>query len=319
MSRPYGFGATAQRGLFAALVLSAATGLGCGVLSPAATAGVTKGAIRGYYGEIDDIDPALQDRVARKLLDSPAVHDAAHDLLVSAVAGAVDGFTESERTGKVNAFVAATLEAMRKEGDAAMGDMVTRFDKQLAPVLRSLIEELVSSTSAAIREAAARDLPAITSAIVESSLRAFAVAASSASDELRSQAKDFAENDLGPIAGALSEQVARQAVIGVREGIHRDLDLKDPQVRDGMREIGIGLAQGIAQGTPTSPFTTTFAIATFILAGLLLVAVGTVIALYSRARVSAKVIALLAQRLDGHAKSEGTVEELVNNASSTSR
>jgi hypothetical protein len=319
MSRPYCRGATAQRGLLAALVLSAATGFGCGTLAPAATAGVTKGAIRGYYGEVDDIDPALQDRVARKLLDSPAVHDAAHDLLVSAVGGAVDGFTESERTGKVNAFVAATLQAMRREGDAAMGDLVMRFDKQLAPVLRSLIEDLVSSTSAALREAAARDLPAITSAVVESSLRAFAVAASSASDEVRSQAKDFAENDLGPIAGALSEQVARQAIIGVREGIHRDLDLKDPQVREGMREIGIGLAQGIAQGTPTSPFTTTFAVASFVLAGLLLVAIAAVIALYSRARVSAKVIALLAQRLDGHAKAGATVEDLVSDASAIAR
>jgi hypothetical protein len=210
--------------------------------------------------------------------------------------------TEAERTGRVNAFVDALLVGMRKEGGAAMDDVISRFGKELAPILRSLVRELVSSASGAMREAAARDLPAIMSAFLDSAMRSFAVAASAGTEQMRAQAKAFAEQDLASIAGTLSEQVARQAVIGVREGIHRELDLKDPEVRDGMREIGIGLAQGIAKGTPTSPFTTTFAIASFSLAFLLFLAICAIVALYSRARMSANVIALLAQRLDGHDK-----------------
>jgi hypothetical protein len=51
----------------------------------------------------------------------------------------------------------------------------------------------------------------------------------------------------------------------------------------------------------------------------LLVAVGAVVALYSRARVSAKVIALLARRLDGRDKAGATVEDLVNDASAMAK
>jgi hypothetical protein len=298
--RPYHrvLGPTAVAALLLSCVLFTQ---GCSALKPAAKS-ATKGAIAGSFDEIDAMDPALQERVVRKFLDNPAVHDAAHDLLRSAVTGTLDGMTEAERTGRVNAFVDAILASMRKEGGAAMDDVISRFGKELAPILRSLVAELVSSASGAMREAAARDLPVIMSAFLDSAVRAFAVAASAGSEQMRAQAKEFAEHDLGPIAGALSEQVARQAIIGVREGIHRELDLKDPEVRDGMREIGIGLAQGIAQGTPTSPFTTTFAIASFSLAFLLFLAICAIVALYSRARTSANVIAILAQRLDGHDK-----------------
>jgi hypothetical protein len=299
------------------LVLTALFGgasSGCSLGGPAKD--VTKGTIRGSYDEIDAIDPAVQDRVVRKVMDSQAVHDSAHDLLVSVVGGGVDGFTEAERNGKINAFIDATLSAMRKQGDAAMGDFITRFDKQLAPVFRSLIRELVTSASAAFREAATRDLPAITSAILESAVRSFAIAAASTSTQMRAQARGFVQEDLGPLAGELTEQVARQAIIGVREGLHRELDLKDPQVREGMREIGIGLAQGVAQGTPTSPFTTTFAVASFVLAALLLVALCAAVAFWSRARTSAQVIAMLAGRLDGSPKSSATVEDMVGDASS---
>jgi hypothetical protein len=275
---------------------------GCGTLTPAAK-DATKGTIRGAYEEIDGIDDALRDRVARKLLDSPAVQSAAHDLTGSLVTGAVDGLTTAEQEGKINAFVEAALVEIRKQGDASVGELLARFRTEMTPILRALVRELVSSTSAAFREAAARDLPVIASAIIESSLRAFAVAASTATDQMRAQAKAFAEQDLGPMVGVLSERAAREAIIGVREGIHEDLNLKDPQVREGMRDIGFGLAQGIAQGTPTSPFTTTFAISTFVLATLLLIAIGVVISLWTRARMSAEVIATLAQRLEGGPKS----------------
>jgi hypothetical protein len=252
--------------------------------------------------------------VTAKLFDSPAVQAAAHDLLRSVVSGTIDGLTTAEQDGKVDALVEATLAAMRRQGDAAMGEFLARFQSDLTPLLRALVHELVSATSSALREAAARDVPVIMSAVVDGSLRAFAAAASSATEQMRAQAKGFAEQDLGPIAGVLSEQVARQAIVGVREGLHQELNLQDPQVREGMREIGIGLAQGIAQGTPTSPFTTTFAVTTFVLAALLLVAVGAAISFRSRAQMSAKVIALLAQRLDGGAKSEGAVEDSVREA-----
>jgi len=129
-----------------------------------------------------------------------------------------------------------------------MGEVFANLERDLAPVLRSLIRELVTSASVAFREAAVRDLPAITSAILDSTLRAFAVAASTASDQLRAQAKGFAQVDLAPIMGVVSQEVARQSIVGVREGLHQELNLKDPQVREGMREIGIGLAQGLRRG-----------------------------------------------------------------------
>lgn len=294
--------ALAERGartgrLVLGIVMCASLAGGCGGLAPAAKT-VAKSTIRGTYDEIDAIDEAQQDRVVKKLLDSPAVHAAAHDLLSSVVSGAIDGMTESERTGKISAFVDASLDVVRRNGDAAMGDMVGHLDKQLSPMLRSLIDELISSVSKAMREAAARDLPIIMEAVLNSALRAFAMSAATVSVQAREQARLFAEQDLGPIAGTLAEQVARQAVVGVREGIHRELDLKDPAVRDGMREMGIGLAQGIAQGTPTSPFTTTFAIATFVFGTLFLLTLGAAIALYSRDRTNARTIALLARRAE---------------------
>jgi hypothetical protein len=53
--------------------------------------------------------------------------------------------------------------------------------------------------------------PALQDRVVRkrSSLRAFAIAAGAASEQMRAQAKGFAEQYLGPIAGALSEQSAR--------------------------------------------------------------------------------------------------------------
>ena len=304
--RIFTFGAA--RAILGALLLSCALVVqGCAAMGPAAKS-VTKSAVRGSYDEIDGLDPALQDRVTRKLIDNPAVHDAAHDLLVAAVGGTLDGLTEAERSGKVNAFVDASLAAMREQGDAAFGELASRFEKQMAPVLRALVQELISSASVAMREAATRDLPVIMNAVLQSSLRAFAIAATTASEQMRAQAKGFAEQDLGPIAGAISEQVAQQAIIGVREGLHKDLNLHDPAIQDGMREIGIGLAQGIAKGTPTSPFTTTFAISTFVLGALFLMSLGAIVALYSRAQTSTRVIALLAQRLDGHDVDRATEE-----------
>jgi hypothetical protein len=302
--------------VFAALMAGTlALTTGCGALGPA-TKDVTKSAVRGYYDQVDAIDPALQDRVSRKLLDSPAVRDAAHDLLVAMVNGGVDGLTEAERSGKVDAFIRSTLDVMRKEGDAAMSDFIARFDKQLTPIFKSLIDELVLSTSEALRRAAIRDLPIITSAIVESVMKGFAASAVTISEQMRAETRAFVKDDLSPLVGTVSQEAAKQAIVGVREGLHTQLDLHDPEVRDGMREIGIGLAQGIAQGTPTSPFTTSFAIASFILAALLLVAVGAVVALWSRARTSAKVIALLAERIDGRMKSAATVEDVVSDAAS---
>ena len=296
------------------IIVACATSGACGALGPAAK-DVTKGSIRGAYEEMDTLDDGLRERVARKVVDSPAVQAAAHDLFASVVTGSIDGLTIAERDGKISAFVDASMKELRKQGTAAMGEVFANLERDLAPVLRSLIRELVTSASVAFREAAVRDLPAITSAILDSTLRAFAVAASTASDQLRAQAKGFAQVDLAPIMGVVSQEVARQSIVGVREGLHQELNLKDPQVREGMREIGIGLAQGIAQGTPTSPFTTTFAVASFILAILLLVSLGAVVSLWTRARMSAKVIAILAQRLDGGSKSEGTVEDAVNEAS----
>jgi hypothetical protein len=294
------------------LVLCTIT-LGCGALGPAAK-DVTKSTVRGAYEEFDGIDDALRERVVHKLMDSPAVHAAAHDLLTSAVTGTIDGLTEAERDGKINAFVDAAMGEMQKQGDAAMGEFFAHFQRELAPVLHALIRELVASTSAAFREAAVRDLPVITSAILDSTMRAFAVAASTATEQMRAQAKGFAEHDLGPIAGVISQQVAHDAVLGIREGLHQDLNLHDPEVRDGMREMGIGLAQGIAQGTPTSPFTTTFAISTFVLGALFLLALGALIAVWSRARTTANLVTILAQRLDSGAKSDSATRRAVTEA-----
>jgi hypothetical protein len=97
----------------------------------------------------------------------------------------------------------------------------------------------------------------------------------------------------------------------MHDGIHQELNA--PEVREGARQIAIGFAEGFAQGTPTSPFTTTFAVASFILAALLCIAIGAVISLSSRVRLSGKVIALLAQRL-GDAPSAGATEDAVKDA-----
>jgi hypothetical protein len=179
--------------------------MGCGAMGPAAK-DVTKGTIRGAYEELDGIDDALRERVIHKLVDSPALRAAAHDLVASVVAGSVDGFAEAERDWKIE-----------------------------------------------------------------------------------SPARSWAHRRV------VSERVAHDAIIGIREGIHENLNMNDPQVRDGMREIGIGLAQGVAQGTPTSPFTTTFAIATFVLGALLLISLGAILSPWSRARMSAELISRLAQ------------------------
>jgi hypothetical protein len=259
---------------------------------------VTKGTIRGSFDEIDQMDPALEDRVARKLIDSPAVHDAAHDLFSSVVSGGLDGMTEEVRAGKVDALVTATIEAMSRALDPSIHPEVTAMRRELATALRSIVYELTQAASAALRDSMARDLPSILSTVIDSSLRAFAAAATRATEDMRAQAREFAAGELAPMIGIVSQEAARQAIVGVREGLHTELDLKSPEVRDGMREIGIGLAQGIAQGTPTSPFTTTFAIASFVLGALLLAALAGVVSLYSRARTSAQIIERLVQRLD---------------------
>ena len=272
---------------------------GCPAVAPVAKT-ATKSAIRGTYDEIDAIDPAQQERVIRKLLDSPAVHDAAHDLAASIVAGTADGLTETVRERKLDSFVNASLEAMRKGGDSALDERIGRASDQLSPVLSTLIHELVASTLAAFRDAAARDLPVIMSAVLDSTVRSLAIAAQGTSQQVREQAKSFAENDLGPIAGALSQQIAREAIVGVREGMHRELSVGGGTVQEEMSTVGMGLAQGMAKGMPASPFTTAFAVATFVLATLLLVALGVIVALVSRSRANSRVLSLLAEKLGGH-------------------
>lgn len=272
-----------------------------------------KGAVRGFYEGVADVDEPVRRRVMSDVLGDPALRQMAHDVASSIVTGVVDGVSQAKLDRLTNNMVKSTLETLRAEGDSAMAQLVDRTGPLLERALRRGVEDAVLAMGSALHRSAQDDLAAATSLImraaVDGAVQSLRRSSVELGHDLDANTERFLTQRVAPGVGYIAHTFTREAVLGLQEGLTQS-GVKDqmPALRLVMHEIGLGLGEGLGVGfgrsvqkTPLEPVLIGIAV----VLGLLLV--GTVlwlVLLWRRYSHTSQSLALFAQELEEASTSE---------------
>lgn len=266
----------------------------------------SKGAVRGFYEGMAELEQPLRGRAMVNVLGDPALRQTAHDVTAAVVLGAVDGLTQAKITKLSEHMVQDSLQTLREQGGAAMNDFVKSSGPLLEQAMRRAIESSILTMGEAMRKTAQTDMGAATNLLVKSAIegmmQALRQSGREALHDLSADTEQYLAQKVAPNAGLVARTVTREAMLGLQDGFTQSgMHDQLPALRMVMREIGVGLGEGLGQGlgrsvkkSPLEP------ILIGLSAGLTLLFVGTVvwlILLWRRyARITAKLIDVEAQK-----------------------
>jgi hypothetical protein len=196
--------------------------------------GGTQGAIQG----LADTDPATLQKLRDALLADVEVQRTAHELGKALVQGSVEGLHDShfdaQMQAEVQALADALLLSMRKAGDSALDDLLTRGGSRLEAELQRSLTTLILKNGDVLARTTHDQLEPATNALVRSSVQV-AIA------ELTRAGPDAAKQLSTPV-GELTHTAGQEFVLGVREEMPPD------EVRLYAKTIGQGLVEGLRDG-----------------------------------------------------------------------
>jgi len=279
-----------------------------------------KGAVRGFYEGMADVQQPLRNQVLADMLGDPALRKVAHDLAASAVLGTVDGLSQLKLEALTSRMVENAMLTLRKQGDSTMKELVRDAGPALEQAMRHGVEGAILTLGASLHESAKGDMGAATALLMRAAVEGMLQALNSSGRELLADLNDNTERYLSqkvaPGAGQIARTLSREAVLGLQDGLSQST-LKDqlPAVRMVMREVGIGLGEGIGVGlgrsvkkSPLEPILTGISA---VLGVLFLGAVVWLVLLWRRYTHMSKSLVLFAKELnDARANDEARIEEL---------
>jgi hypothetical protein len=272
-----------------------------------------KGAVRGFYEGVADVDEGTRRRVMSEVLGDPALRQMAHDVASSIVTGVVDGVAQAKLDRLTNNMVKSTLDTLRTEGDTAMAQFVDRTGPLLERALRRGVEDAVLAMGSALHHSAQTDMGAATTllmrAAVDGAVQSLRRSSVELGHDLDANTERFLTQRVAPGVGYIAHTFTREAVLGLQEGLTQS-GMKDqmPALRLVMHEIGLGLGEGLGVGfgrsvqkAPLEPVLIGIAV---VLALLLVGSVLWLVLLWRRYSNTSQSLALFAQELEEASTSE---------------
>lgn len=266
-----------------------------------------KGAVRGFYEGMADIDDQVRHQVTAALLSDPSLRKTAHDLTESIIIGAVDGLSQAKLDKLAGQIVQNTLTTLRAQGDSAMSQLVRDAGPLLDQALHRAVEDAVMTLGTSLRESAQGDLGTATSLLMKSAVEGVLQALNRSGRELARELNENTERYLtekvAPGAGIVARTVTREAILGMQDGLMQS-GMKDqmPALRMVMREVGMGLGEGLGVGfgrsvqkSPLEPILTGI---TIVLGILFVAAVVGIILIWRRYMSASGSLALFAQEMN---------------------
>lgn len=312
LSRAWGSALRAAAAAF--LLLSTFLAAGCSPIQWYARQS-GKGAVRGFYEGVGDVDETTRRRVMADVLGDPSLRQMAHDVAASMVTGIVDGVAQAKIDRLTNDMVKSTLDTLRTQGDSAMAHFVDRTGPLLERALRRGVEDAVMTMGSALYQSARTDMGAATTllmkAAVDGAVQSLRRSSVELAHDLDANTERFLTQRVAPGVGHIAHTFTREAILGLSEGLTQS-GAKDqmPALRLVMHEIGLGLGEGLGVGfgrsvqrTPLEPVLIGIAA----VLGLLLV--GTVlwlVLLWRRYSHTTQSLALFAQELEEASSSEAS-------------
>jgi len=192
-------------------------------------------------------DPKVRERID-DLLELPEVQKAARELAEQVAAGAFDGLTDAQRVARVKqisaeyvgALTKAVGDGLREDVSPAVVDATRRAVEQavqsaLSPSARqgaaAMAEALTRRTVTTLSEALRDDLGPATQAVLERNVgpamqrviedNLGPALRATIEKDLAPALRDALDNELAPVAGKISREVSREAVLGAVDAIDR--------------------------------------------------------------------------------------------------
>lgn len=213
----------------------------------------SKGAVRGFYEGVAEIEQPLRGRAMAQVLNDPVLRQMAHDVTASVVTGAVDGLTEAKLNKLSEHMVEDSMRTLREQGTEAMQKFMNDAGPMLEQAMRHGIENSILTVGEAMRKSAQNDMGEATNLLVRAAVDGMLVSLRRGSHDLfrdlSVDTEQYLAGKVAPSAGLVARTVTREAVLGLQDGftqpgMHEQL----PALRMVMREIGIGLGEGLGQG-----------------------------------------------------------------------
>jgi hypothetical protein len=213
----------------------------------------SKGAVRGFYEGMADLEQPLRGKALSNVLSDPALRQTAQDVTAAIVIGAIDGLTQAKITKLSEHLVHDSMQTLREQGGAAMNDFVDKSGPLLEQAMRRGIETSILALGESMRKTAQNDLGAATNLLVRSAIegmmQALRQGGREALRDLSADTEQYLAQKVAPNAGLVARTVTREAMLGLQDGFTQSgMHDQLPALRMVMREIGIGLGEGLGQG-----------------------------------------------------------------------
>ena len=213
----------------------------------------TRGAVRGVYEGLADLEQPLRGQAMSRILQDPILRQTAHDVTAAVVLGVVDGLTQAKISRLSEKMVQDTVGSLKTQGGEAMNKFVSDAGPLLEVAMRRGIENAIMALGESMHKSAESDLGAATNILVKAAIDGMMT-------ELRKSGKDllhdlsgdteaYLQQKVAPSAGLVARTVTREAMLGLQDGFQQSgMHDQLPALRMTMREIGIGLGEGLGQG-----------------------------------------------------------------------
>lgn len=194
--------------LVVALALSTITNLAC---ATGAEKLVRRTVPAGIHATLESLSDPDNQALMRRLVDLPAVQQAAHDLSAAIAGGALDGLTDDQRAARLRQL---TDQFVQQIATAVARDL----DAHISPSLTRAVEDIVGgAVGAALSPANRRHATSFVDAITRTTIATFGQSTGQIlRDDLGPAMQHVIEQNLGP---ALENLIAQRLLPGLRDAL----------------------------------------------------------------------------------------------------
>lgn len=241
----------------------------------------TQGAVQGIAD-----DPQRVRALVRELL----LQDDTLERVAGRMADGVMGrMGEAEQKARVAALVAALMEALREHGDPTVEQLLKTAGGQLELTLDTVARQTLARADEAIKRLLQKELMETTELLIRRN-------ADVLSQVLTEKLRGALGNELKQISGDLTQRAVSEALQAMRR--EENQDALRAVVRLAMREVILGMGDGLKAELRSSP-TQVALTAGAVTLGLLLLLSGGALWFYVRQyRTSVKVLAIIGQKIN---------------------
>ena len=265
-----------------------------------------KGGVRGVAEAIRTVDDPLLQKLRDTLTEDMHLREAIAEAAQAAARGVGRGLSEAQLDALVVSIVTASLDAAARRVDQSLAPALAANADRLRVGLRRALRQILKDTRYSLRSAVHDDLrPALKQVSAEiTAVMVDTIAAALAGSLTESLQRGITQH-LTPAVGELSRTAAREAVIGVMEGLRTVEDSQELARGIGVlarivsRESAVGFREGI--GPDAASWNMSLAVAATLAGIVFLLIVLFFVSLIRRYRASTRTLTVLAERINEEA------------------